>query len=79
LPSDHHVPWDEIHITFRGYHHYVSLMRRKLTEFLDLRQGNHSVYEYCQELNNLAQHRACHIHTNAKKVKLFHKGITIQL
>jgi hypothetical protein len=29
-------------------------MRRKLGEFLDLRQGNRSVYEYIQEFNNLA-------------------------
>jgi hypothetical protein len=29
-------------------------MRRKLAEFLNLRQGNRSVYEYIQEFNNLA-------------------------
>jgi hypothetical protein len=29
-------------------------MRRKLAEFLDLPQGNRSVYEYIQEFNNLA-------------------------
>jgi hypothetical protein len=54
-------------------------MRRKLAEFLNLRQGNHSVYEYIQEFNNLTQYGSHHVDTNAKKAKLFHKGLTIQL
>jgi hypothetical protein len=54
-------------------------MHRKLAEFLDLHQGNHSVYEYIQEFNNLAQYRGHHVDTNAKKAELFHKGLTIQL
>jgi hypothetical protein len=54
-------------------------MRRKLVEFLDLHQGNHSVYEYTQEFNNLAQYRGHHVDTNAKKAKFFRKGLTIQL
>jgi hypothetical protein len=54
-------------------------MRRKLTEFLDLHQGNHSVYEYIQEFNNLAQYGSHHVDTDAKKAELFRKGLTIQL
>jgi hypothetical protein len=54
-------------------------MRRKLAEFLDLHQGNHSIYEYIQEFNNLAQYRGHHVDTDAKKAELFHKGLTIQL
>jgi hypothetical protein len=54
-------------------------MRRKLAEFLDLHQGNCSVYEYIQEFNNLAQYGSHHVDTDAKKVELFHKGLTIQL
>jgi hypothetical protein len=54
-------------------------MRRKLTEFLDLHQGNRSVYEYIQEFNNLAQYVSHHVDTDAKKVELFRKGLTIQL
>jgi hypothetical protein len=38
-----------------------------------------SVYEYTQEFKNLAQYGGHHVHTNVKKVKLFHKGLTIQL
>jgi hypothetical protein len=29
-------------------------MHRKHVEFLELRQGNRSVYEYTQEFNNMA-------------------------
>jgi hypothetical protein len=54
-------------------------MRRKLAEFLDLQQGNRSVYEYIQEFNNLAQYGSHHVDTDAKKAELFHKGLTIQL
>jgi hypothetical protein len=54
-------------------------MHRKLAEFLDLGQGNHSVYEYIQEFNNLAQYGIHHVDTDAKKAELFHKGLTIQL
>jgi hypothetical protein len=45
LPADHHVPWDEFRVAFPGHLLSVGTMRRKLSEFLDLRQGNHSVYE----------------------------------
>jgi hypothetical protein len=54
-------------------------MHRKLVEFLDLHQGNHSVYEYIQEFNNLAQYEGHHVDTDAKKAELLRKGLTIQL
>jgi hypothetical protein len=54
-------------------------MRRKLTEFLSLHQGNRSVYEYIQEFNNLAQYGSHHVDTDAKKAELFCKRLTIQL
>jgi hypothetical protein len=46
LPADHHVPWGKFRTAFCGHHLSVGTIRRKLTEFLDLRQGSHSVYEY---------------------------------
>jgi hypothetical protein len=52
---------------------------RKLAEFLDLHQGNRSVYEYIQKFNNLAQYGGHHVDTDAKKAELFRKGLTIQL
>jgi hypothetical protein len=54
-------------------------MCRKLAKFLDLHQGNHSIYEYTQEFNNLAQYRGHYVDTDPKKVELFRKGLTIQL
>jgi hypothetical protein len=79
LPADHHVPWGEFRTAFRGHHLSAGTMRRKLAEFLDLHQGNRSVYEYIQEFNNLAQYGSHHVDTDAKKAELFHKGLTIQL
>jgi hypothetical protein len=46
LPVDHHVAWDEFRVAFRGHHLSAGTVRCKIIEFLELRQGNHSVYEY---------------------------------
>jgi hypothetical protein len=54
-------------------------MRCKLNEFLDLQQGNHTVYECCMQFNNLKQYGAHHMNTDEKKVKLFGKGLNILL
>jgi hypothetical protein len=54
-------------------------MHHKLAEFLNLHHGNRSVYEYIQKFNNLAQYGIHHVDTDAKKVELFRKGLTIQL
>jgi hypothetical protein len=73
------VPWGEFRTAFRGHHLSAGTMRRKLAEFLDLHQGNRSVYEYIQEFNNLAQYGSHHVDIDAKKAKLFRKGLTMQL
>jgi hypothetical protein len=77
LPANHHVPWGEFRAAFRGHHLLAGTMCHKLAEFLDLHQGNHSVYEYIQEFNNLAQYEGHHVDIDAKKVELFSKGLTI--
>jgi hypothetical protein len=51
----------------------------KLLVFLDLRQWNHSVYEYTQEFNNIAPYGGHHIDIDEKKVELYRKVPTIQL
>jgi hypothetical protein len=79
LPADHHVLRDEFRIAFCGHHMLAGIVRRKLLEFLDLLYGNHSVYEYAQEFNNLVQYGGHPIDTDEKKVKLYRKGLTIQL
>jgi hypothetical protein len=79
LPADYHVSWGELRPAFRGHHLSACIMLRKLAEFLDLHQGNRSVYEYTEEFNNLAQYEGHHVDTDAKKAQLFRKGLTIQL
>jgi hypothetical protein len=46
LPIDHHVPWDEFSTAFRAHHLSAGLLCTKLKEFLDLEQGNRSVFNY---------------------------------
>jgi hypothetical protein len=57
----------------------VGLLRRKLKEFQDLEQGNHSVLDYMRQFNTLAQYDKYHIDTDEKKANLYHAGITIHL
>jgi hypothetical protein len=73
------VPWSEFRATFCGHHLLAGTVRRKLAEFLDLHQGNYSVYEYILEFNNLARYGSDHVDTDAKKAELFHNGLTTQL
>jgi hypothetical protein len=54
-------------------------IHHKLVEFLELCQGNHSVYDYTQEFNNLAQYGGHHVDNDAKKAELYRKGLSIQL
>jgi hypothetical protein len=73
------VAWDEFRVAFYGHHLSVGPMRHKLVEFLELHQGNRSVYKYTQEFNNLAQYSGHHVDRDAKKVELYRKGLNIQL
>jgi hypothetical protein len=73
------VPWVEFHVAFRGHHLSAGTICHNLSGFFDLHQGNHIVYEYTKEFNNLAQYGGHHIDTNEKKVELFYKGLTMQL
>jgi hypothetical protein len=49
LPIDHHIPWGEFHTTFHAHHLSAGLLYSKLKEFLDLEQGNHSVFDYTMQ------------------------------
>jgi hypothetical protein len=46
LPAKYHVLWGKFCAAFHGHHLSAGTIRLKLAEFLDLHQGNHSVYEY---------------------------------
>jgi hypothetical protein len=79
LSANHQVAWDEFHVAFRCHHLSAGIVRLKLVEFLELRQGNRYVYEYTQEFNNLAQYGGHRVDTDAKKAELYCKGLNIQL
>ena len=47
------------------------MLNRKLSEFLELKQGNMSVIEYVNKFNHLAQYARTHVDTNEKKMDYF--------
>jgi hypothetical protein len=63
-PVDQQVPWGEFRTAFRAHHLSVGLVHIKLKEFLDLEQGNYSVFDYTRHFNTLAQYGSCHIDTD---------------
>jgi hypothetical protein len=73
------VAWDEFRVAFCGHHLLASTVHRRLIKFLELRQGNRSVYGYTQEFNNLAQYGGHHVDSDGKKTELYRKGLNIQL
>jgi hypothetical protein len=79
LPVDHHVPWGEFRTAFRAHHLSVGLLHTKLKEFLDLKQGNHSVFDYTRQFNTLAQYGSYHINMDEKMANLYREGLTIHL
>jgi hypothetical protein len=79
LPVDHHVPLGEFRTAFRAHHLSAGLLHSKLKEFLDLEQGNHSVFDYMRQFNTLAQYGSYHIDTDEKKVNMYRAGLTIHL
>jgi hypothetical protein len=79
LPADQHVPWDEFRTDFRAHYLSAGLLRTNLKEFLDLEQGNHSVFDYTRHFNTLAQYGSYHIDMDEKKANLYREGLTIHL
>jgi hypothetical protein len=79
LSADHHMQCDVFHIAFRGHHLSAGTIRYKVSKFMDLCQGNRSVYDYTQEFNNLVYYSGHHIDNDAKKVELYRQVLTIQL
>ena len=55
------------------------MIRRKLTEFLALKQGNNSVLQYAQAFNNLSQYAGYHVDTDEKKQACFRQGLSSEL
>jgi hypothetical protein len=54
-------------------------MDRKLNEFLALTQGNQTVLQYAQAINDLCQYAGYHTDTNEKKQERFRRGLSTKL
>jgi hypothetical protein len=76
---DHHVTWQEFTTAFREYFIPVGVLNRKLSEFLDLKQGNMLVMEYVNKFNHLAQYARTHVDMNEKKRDRFYCGLSCVL
>jgi len=75
-PMDHHVTWWEFTTAFRQYYIPAGLLNRKLSEFLELKQGNMTVMEYVNKFKHLAQYAGTHVDTDEKKIDHFKHGLS---
>ena len=78
-PVDHRVTWQEFTTAFREYYIPAGVLNRKLTEFLDLRQGSMSVMDYVNKFNHLSQYAGTHVDTDEKKRDHFYHGLSYSL
>ena len=51
---DHPATWQEFSTAFREFYIPAGVINRKLTEFLELRQGSMTVMDYVNKFNHLA-------------------------
>ena len=70
---DHLATWQEFTTAFREFFIPASVINRKVTEFLELRQGNMIVMDYVNKFNHLAQYADIHVDSvDKKKGRFFH-------
>jgi hypothetical protein len=74
------VQWAEFYEAFCAQHIPAGIMKSKHREFLDLQQGNQSVYVYSKMFNHLAQYALEQVDTDEKKKKYrFMNGLSTKL
>ena len=71
---DHLVTWQEFTNALHQYYIPTGLLNRKLSEFLELKQGNMTVMEYVNKFNHRAQYAGTHVDTDEKKMDRFNRG-----
>jgi len=76
---DHRVTWQEFTAAFREFYIPTGVLNRKLTEFLDLRQGSMTVMDYVNKFNHLSQYAGIHVDTDEKKKDRFYHGLSYSL
>ena len=74
-PVDHLVTWREFTTALRQYYIPAGLLNSKLSEFLELKQGNMTVMEYVNKFNHLAQYVGTHVDTD-EKIDCFNRGLS---
>ena len=79
LPANAHPTWGEFVAAFRAHHIPTSLMRRKMAEFLALKQGNNTVLQYAQTFNQLSQYGGFHVDSDEKRHDCFRRGLNTKL
>jgi hypothetical protein len=75
-PIDHHVTSWEFTTAFHQYFISTRLLNRKLSEFLELKQGSMTVMEYVNKFNHLAHYAGTHVDTDEKKMDHFNCGLS---
>jgi hypothetical protein len=73
------VQWAELREAFRAQHIPASIVKSKHREFMDLQQGNQSVYIYSKMFNHLAQYAPEQVDTDEKKKYCFMNGLSTKL
>ena len=72
---DHPATWQEFSTTFREFFIPAGVINQKVTEFLELRQGNRIVMEYVTLFNHLAQYAGSQVDTDDRKRERFFRGL----
>ena len=70
------MTWREFTTAFRQYYIPDGLLNKKLSEFLELKQGNMTVMEYVNKFNHLTQYDGTHVDTDEKKMDRFNGGLS---
>ena len=64
FPAGTRFTWAEFKEAFKAHHVPAGVIRRKLTKFLALKQGNNNVMQYAQNFNTLSQYARYHVDTD---------------
>ena len=73
--SNHPATWREFTTAFREFFVPAGVINQKVTEFLELHQGNRTVMEYVNKFNHLAQYAGSQVDTDDKKKDRFFHGL----
>ena len=72
---DHAATRQEFSTAFREFFIPAGVINQKVTEFLELCQGNRTVMDYVSRFNHLAQYAGSQVDTDDKKRELFFRGL----